>query len=126
VPRDICEQLGIKNESQLKRLDALDVAGFIHWPKKEDGMPRLKTYADKMPGVPLQTVWTDIRPIHNLSQERLGYPTQNLFLLLERSSNLAATRMTSCSMPSGLRYGIGCGPEVEEAVDWHRCFTTAF
>jgi len=84
VPRDICEQLGIKDESQLKRLDALDVAGFIHWPKKEDGMPRLKQYADKMPGVPLQTVWTDIRPIHNLSQERLGYPTQKPLLLLER------------------------------------------
>ena len=84
VPRDICEQLGIKDESQLKRLDALDTAGFIHWPKKEDGMPRLKQYADKMPGVPLQTVWTDIRPIHNLSQERLGYPTQKPLLLLER------------------------------------------
>ena len=84
VPRDICEQLGIKDESQLKRLEALDAAGFIHWPKKEDGMPRLKQYADKMPGVPLQTVWTDIRPIHNLSQERLGYPTQKPLLLLER------------------------------------------
>ena len=47
-------------------------------------MPRLKQYADKMPGVPLQTVWTDIRPIHNLSQERLGYPTQKPLLLLER------------------------------------------
>ena len=84
VPRDICEQLGIKDESQLKRLDALDAAGFIHWPKKEEGMPRLKQYADTMPGVPLQTVWTDIRPIHNLSQERLGYPTQKPLLLLER------------------------------------------
>jgi len=40
---------------------------MIHWPKKEDGMPRFKQYADKMPGVPLQTVWTDIRPLHNLS-----------------------------------------------------------
>lgn len=84
VPRDICEQLGIKDESQLKRLDALDAAGFIHWPKKTDGMPRLKQYADNMPGVPLQTVWTDIRPIHNLSQERLGYPTQKPLSLLER------------------------------------------
>ena len=87
VPRDICAQLGIKDESQLKRLEALDAAGFIHWPKKEDGMPRLKQYADKMPGVPLQTVWTDIRPIHNLSQERLGYPTQKPLLLLERIIN---------------------------------------
>ena len=28
VPRDICEQLDITDESQLKRLDALDAAGF--------------------------------------------------------------------------------------------------
>ena len=33
-------------------------------------MPRLKVYADKCPGVPLQTVWTDIRPLHNLSAAR--------------------------------------------------------
>jgi hypothetical protein len=37
-----------------------------------------------MPGVPLQDVWTDIRPIHNLSAERLHYPTQKPLLLLER------------------------------------------
>jgi hypothetical protein len=57
---------------------------LIHWPKKADGVPRVKQYADRMPGVPLQTVWTDIRPIHNLAQERLGYPTQKPLALLER------------------------------------------
>jgi site-specific DNA-methyltransferase (adenine-specific) len=65
-------------------LDALDAAGAIHWPKKEGGVPRLKRYADKSPGVPLQTVWNDIRPLHNLSAERLGYPTQKPLPLLER------------------------------------------
>ena len=74
----------------LERLDAIDAAGMIHWPKKEDGMPRLKQYADKMHGVPLQTVWTDIRPLHNLSQERLGYPTQKPLALLERIINASS------------------------------------
>jgi len=37
-----------------------------------------------MPGVPLQDVWTDIPPMHNLSAERLGYPTQKPLALLER------------------------------------------
>jgi SAM-dependent methyltransferase len=37
-----------------------------------------------MPGVPLQSVWTDIRPLHNLAAERLGYPTQKPLPLLER------------------------------------------
>jgi DNA modification methylase len=85
VPGDACEQLKLRDDLTVQeRLDALDAAGLIHWPKKEDGMPRLKQYADQMPGVPLQTVWTDIKPIHNLSRERLGYPTQKPLPLLER------------------------------------------
>ena len=65
-------------------LDALDKQGLIHWPSRPGGMPRLKQYADAMPGVPLQDMWTDIRPIHNLAAERLGYPTQKPEALLER------------------------------------------
>jgi hypothetical protein len=37
-----------------------------------------------MPGVPLQTVWDDIPPLHNLAAERLGYPTQKPLALLDR------------------------------------------
>ncbi len=65
-------------------LEKLDAEGHIHWPKKEGGMPRLKQYAKDLPGVPLQTVWTDIRPLHNLAIERLGYPTQKPLALLDR------------------------------------------
>jgi site-specific DNA-methyltransferase (adenine-specific) len=65
-------------------LDRLDAEGRIHWPQKSDGMPRLKQYLEDMPGVPLQDVWTDIPPMHNLSAERLGYPTQKPLVLLER------------------------------------------
>ncbi|MCD6328440.1 restriction endonuclease, partial [bacterium] len=67
-----------------EELDRLDAKGKIHWPKREGGMPRLKQYLDEMPGVPLQDIWTDIRPIHNLAKERLGYPTQKPEALLER------------------------------------------
>ena len=67
-----------------EELDRLDAEGRIHWPTREGGMPRLKQYLDEMPGVPLQDVWTDIRPIHNLAKERLGYPTQKPEALLER------------------------------------------
>ncbi|HAU37664.1 MAG TPA: hypothetical protein DCX07_08095, partial [Phycisphaerales bacterium] len=92
IPRAAIETYDITGKATQEKLDALDAAKAIHWPEKEGGMPRLKVYADKCPGVPLQTVWTDIRPIHNLSQERLGYPTQKPLGLLERiikaSSNL--------------------------------------
>jgi DNA modification methylase len=65
-------------------LEKLDAAGKVHWPKAKNGMPRLKQYLDTMPGVPLQDVWTDIRPLHNLAEERLGYATQKPVALLER------------------------------------------
>jgi len=65
-------------------LEELDAAGKLHWPKKSGGMPRLKQYPGDLPGVPLQDVWSDIRPMHNLAAERLGYPTQKPEALLER------------------------------------------
>lgn len=65
-------------------LDAMEAAGKIHWPKKSGGMPMLKRYLDEQKGVPLQDVWTDIKPIHNMATDRLGYPTQKPIQLLER------------------------------------------
>ena len=47
-----------------------------------NGMPRYKRFLDEMPGVPLQDVWTDIRPAQGA--ERLSYPTQKPLALLER------------------------------------------
>ena len=73
-----------------EELDRLDREGQIHWPEKKGGMPRLKQYADSMPGVALQDVWADIRPIHNLSDERLSYATQKPEALLERIINASS------------------------------------
>ncbi len=84
VPREAVDRLDLKGETTQELLDALDAAGCIHWPKKAGGMPMFKRYADLMPGVPLQTVWDDIPPLHNLSAERLGYPTQKPLALLNR------------------------------------------
>ena len=56
-------------------LEQLDAAGRVHWPRKEVGMPRLKQYPEDLPGVPLQDI-SSVRPLHNLTAERLGYPTQ--------------------------------------------------
>jgi DNA modification methylase len=51
---------------------------------KAGAVPRYKRYLDEMEGVPLQDVWTDIRPISSQARERLGYPTQKPEALLER------------------------------------------
>ena len=60
--------------------------------RRPGAVPAYKRYLDEMPGVPLQDVWTDIKPIGARAKERVGYPTQKPIALLERiiqaSSNL--------------------------------------
>lgn len=101
-----------------KKLDELDNLGKIHWPKKEGGMPRLKQYPDDLPGVALQDVWTDIKPMHNLSSERLGYATQKPLSLLERI-------LKSSSNPGDLILDpfCGCGTAVHAAERLNRRWT---
>jgi DNA modification methylase len=65
-------------------LDLLDEHGLICWPAKEEGVPRFKRYRDLMPGVSLQSVWTDVPPVSPHALERIGYPTQKPEALLER------------------------------------------
>lgn len=84
VPSEVASLKLPDDATTQEKLDAMDAAGMIHWPKKSGGVPMFKRFADQQPGVPLQTVWDDIPPLHNLSKERLGYPTQKPLSLLER------------------------------------------
>lgn len=94
----------------IARLDKLEDAGLIHWPEKVGGMPQGRRFLDDAPGIPLQDVWTDIKPIHNIADERLGYPTQKPVALLER--------IVAASSNSGdvvLDPFCGCGTTIEAA-----------
>lgn len=90
LPSKILEQIGVRSGSVQERLDQLDEAGYIFWPKKEDGKPRLKHFADALDGVALSDVIVDIPPISAHSKERLGYPTQKPVALLERIINASS------------------------------------
>ncbi|XVJ59599.1 MAG: site-specific DNA-methyltransferase [Tepidisphaera sp.] len=83
IPRHVLERYKLSGATVQDRLDALDAAGMIYWPKG-DGQPRLKWYADELGGQALGTVWTDIPPVNSQAAERLGYPTQKPLALLER------------------------------------------
>jgi DNA modification methylase len=98
-----------------ERLEALDREGKIHYPKDPNGVPRLKQYLDEMPGVPLQTIWTDIRPLHNLSGERIGYPTQKPLELLERIITASSNKNDIV-----LDAFCGCGTALEAAERLNR------
>jgi DNA modification methylase len=84
------------------KLEAMDKAGRIYWPKKAGGMPRLRRYLDEQEGILIDTVWEDIPPINSQAKEALGYPTQKPLALLERV-------ITASSNPNDIVLDAFCG-----------------
>ena len=87
VPMKILEKAypnrDLSRLSTQERLDVLDEASLVYWPKKGT-VPALKRYLDLTKGVPLQELVADIKPIGSHAKERTGYPTQKPIALLDR------------------------------------------
>ena len=66
------------------RLDALDDAGLVYWPPKENGVPQLKQYLSASNGVKVGDIIVDIKRLESNSPERVGYPTQKPLALYKR------------------------------------------
>ncbi len=115
VPSLADQVLGLDGLVPHAKLDALDRAGLIHWPQRQGGVPMFKRYADLMPGVPLQDIWTDIPPLHNLAAERLGYPTQKPEALLERIIRASSHEANTILDPF-----CGCGTAIAAAQRLNR------
>src|SRR3989441_2973174 len=67
-------------------------------------VPAQKRYLDEMPGVPLQDLWLDIKPIQSQAAERVGYDTQKPEALLERVLKLSSSEgdlVLDCFVGSG-------------------------
>jgi DNA modification methylase len=79
------EFLGVKRywRYSQEKMEELHRQGKIEFRPKGK-VPRLKRYLDEAKGMPVQSVWTDIRPLINFGKESLGYPTQKPLALLER------------------------------------------
>jgi len=67
---------------QREKMEAYEQEGRLRYTRT--GTPTLLQYADEMPGVPLQNIWSDIPPVNPQARERLGYPTQKPEALLDR------------------------------------------
>jgi hypothetical protein len=63
-------------------LDCLDREGRLFWTK--NGEPRFKQFLDEMPGMEVQSLWTDIKLLDSWSTEDTGYSTQKPEALLDR------------------------------------------
>ena len=70
------------------RMQELHDQGRLRYTR--NGTPEYIRYLDEMPGMPLQNVWTDVKPINSQARERLGYPTQKPEALLERIVNASS------------------------------------
>lgn len=82
---------------------------------KPGAVPRYKRYLDEMPGVSLQDLWTDIRPVGAQARERLGYPTQKPEALLERIIETSSNQGDVVLDPF-----CGCGTTLVVAEQAHR------
>jgi adenine-specific DNA-methyltransferase len=71
------------------RMEALAAEGRIV-QAAPGAIPRQKRYLDEMRGVPLQSIWDDIKPIQSQAHERVDYPTQKPETLIRRIVSLAS------------------------------------
>lgn len=74
-----------------EKMEQLDAAGRLYFPRSSDGRIQLKRYLDEMPGSRVGNIWSDIKPVQAQAAERLGYPTQKPLALLERIINASSS-----------------------------------
>lgn len=89
--------------------------GLVDFPRKPDGVPRLKYYISQNKGVPLSDFWDDIDLINSMGKEALGYPTQKPLALLER-----IVKISSNEGGIVLDAFCGCGTALVAAENLHR------
>jgi DNA modification methylase len=97
-----------------ERLEILDAAGLIHWPKLGK-VPRFKRYASIAGGNPVQDIITDIGPLSSTSGERMGYPTQKPVALLRRFIEASSNKGDVVFDPF-----CGCGTTIYAAHELER------
>lgn len=97
-----------------ERLDVLDAAGLIYWPKRGT-VPQYKRYLDVAEGNPVQDIISDIRPVGSQALERLGYPTQKPIALLKRIIEASSNKGDVVFDPF-----CGCGTTIYAAQELDR------
>lgn len=78
-------------------------------------VPRQKRYLDEMRGVPVGSVWDDIKPVQVHASERLRYPTQKPVHLLDRIIATSSSQGDVVLDPF-----CGCGTTIEAAQELGR------
>jgi DNA modification methylase len=82
---------------------------------KPGAVPAQKRYLDEMKGMPVGSLWDDIRPVQAQAAERLGYPTQKPEALLERIITASSDEADTVLDPF-----CGCGTTIAAAQKLNR------
>ncbi len=91
-------------ETPQTAFDALEKVGRIRWAKDGDGRPNFIQFLNDLPGVELQSIWTDFSALSSNAEESEEYPTQKPEALLERlieSSSEPGDLVLDCFVGSG-------------------------
>lgn len=90
--------------TSLERMRELDLKGLLYFPSDKNQRIYKKSYLDEWQGQPLTSLWTDIKLVNPMAEERTNYPTQKPLALLERIVALASKPggiVFDCFMGSG-------------------------
>jgi DNA modification methylase len=87
--------------------------GRLYYSKT--GYVRQKLYLSESRGVPVQSIWTDIKSLSGANAERLGYPTQKPVALLERILKASSNENDLVLDPF-----CGCGTTIHAAEKLNR------
>ncbi|MBT5470278.1 MAG: site-specific DNA-methyltransferase, partial [Nitrospina sp.] len=69
------------SETKMREYDGL---GLLYFPEDKNKRIYKKSYLDNWPGQPVTSLWSDIKLVNPMAQERLNYPTQKPESLLTR------------------------------------------
>jgi adenine-specific DNA-methyltransferase len=72
------------------KLERLDADGRLHWNSR--GRPNRRVFLDEYRGQPIGNLWTDIKVINPMAQERLDFDGQKPEALLERILQMSTGR----------------------------------
>jgi DNA modification methylase len=106
---------------QRETMQKLHDEGRVWYPRKSGGdfdfskRPRLKRYLNEQEGSIVTNIWIDIQSLHDVSDERLGYPTQKPLSLLERIIQASSNEGDTVLDPF-----CGCGTAVHAAQTLQR------
>ena len=89
--RQAYPEVKLDDFSTQEKLDLLDDAGLVYWPKRGSA-PQQKRYVDENPGTPVTDVIDDIGPLGAHARERTRYPTQKPLALYERIIRASSNR----------------------------------